>query len=135
METHVLQRSGMAPLRFEGELVAESSSKHHEGPLQSRWHTLAVYRTAGGNYVASVRYRSCWQGEMDRDYAEVFADPEAVRRFFEVDHDPLAYYLGGPRTTDELSARDDRIRQAIKFGYQMSVTEILAEEAFHEKVE
>lgn len=66
METQLLKRTGDAPLAFVGELISEVSSKT---PNSSRWHEIGIYRTAQGNWVLEIVYRTQWEGELDNHVA------------------------------------------------------------------
>lgn len=87
MTTITLFRDDEKHLRFVGEVIAEASSRSHEGPTQSRWTELALYRTAGGKLVVARIRRTCWQGEEDQCAAEVCADPAGVVRWLMEDSD------------------------------------------------
>lgn len=62
---YTLRRTGQAPLRFQGELLAEADGEYESGRDFNRWHELTVYRTRGGKYVLRIAYRSAHQGELD----------------------------------------------------------------------
>jgi hypothetical protein len=66
-----LARSGDRPLEFSGEEIAATDSRQQQGPCQTRWYELALYRTDGGKHVVAINYRTQWQGELARDEAHV----------------------------------------------------------------
>ena len=76
MEKHTLARDGARDIRFTGELIAEVSSHHYEGPRNTRWTELRLFRTAAGTLVCHEIGRTIWQGETDR-YQVHKADTEA----------------------------------------------------------
>ncbi|MBN2493911.1 MAG: hypothetical protein JXR96_04905 [Deltaproteobacteria bacterium] len=80
-KTHTLRRDGKRSLRFEGELLAECSSKSHTGPNQNRWTEIDIYQTKAGKHVVQIVRRTCWQGEHDTYQAELCEEPEDVYRF------------------------------------------------------
>jgi EXLDI family protein len=75
MEEFLLDRSGMAPVRFQGEQVAHSSG-HHTSKENSRYHEVTVYRTSGGNWVVHVEYHTHWQGETGHSEVTVCENAE-----------------------------------------------------------
>ena len=77
MDTTIIRRTGQAPLRIRGELLAsnESSSNNASGDYSGnvgRSEEVSVYRTQSGKYVVAIHYATCWQGEHDTDEAAVF---------------------------------------------------------------
>ncbi len=55
-----LDRDGARALRFNGELLAEASSRHGEAP---RWTEIAIYVTCDGRYVLSKQQLSIFEDE------------------------------------------------------------------------
>lgn len=117
-----LTRTGLPPLAFVGELVAESDSKAHQGPGQNRWHELAVYRTAGGKWVASITFRTVWQGESDRHTAEVADTPAALVEIV-CRYDPAHEWEGFP-DRPEYAEKQARTQAAVTDGYRRAVSEV-----------
>lgn len=56
-DTHTIARTGLAPLVFSGDVVASSAERQSGGGRQ--WHTITVYKVAGGfgGYVVVVAYQ------------------------------------------------------------------------------
>lgn len=129
---HTLPRTGQSPLRFQGVLLAECGGKWHAGQERNRWHNLAVYRTAGNQYVVAVGYRSCWQGELEHDTAEVVAEPKSVKVVLQ-EYQPGAHVLGFP---DQEAYRDKQARLLadIRRRYESRVGAILDAPEFAECV-
>jgi hypothetical protein len=65
MAEHKLERTGLVPVIFAGELIAEADGRNHAGQERNRWYEIAVYRTQGATFVVQVVYRTIWQGESD----------------------------------------------------------------------
>ena len=65
MKTIVLERTGMRPVQFEGELLNKTSTDRAGGQDRSRWHEIALYLTESGDYVLDVVYCTQWQGEIE----------------------------------------------------------------------
>ena len=86
-DTITLKRDNALDLRFNGELIAESSSSadNARGDYSGRtgrWTTLRLYVTAGGRYVCQSIGHTIWQGEHDR-YSAAVCDSEAeIIQFF-----------------------------------------------------
>ena len=59
-------------LRFDGQLIAKASDHHYEGPRNTRWTELRLWKTGSGLYVAGRCYKTCWQGERN-EYAAIDA--------------------------------------------------------------
>lgn len=71
-ETIIVRRTGQAPLRIRGEVVAEvESSSNNAHPDYSgsagHWSKVTVYKTAKGLYVVALHCFTCWEGEHDSD--------------------------------------------------------------------
>lgn len=135
MATHILPRTGNAPLKFEGELIAESrptQDPDKPGKDPKRWHELALFRTAGGQYVVSISYRADWKGEHDHHHAEVVPDvPNAVRIIRE--YDPLAHVMGYP-PGEQYAPKQARLLAEIRQRYEAQVSELLGRDEFAEVV-
>ena len=76
-DTIIVRRTGQAPLRIRGELLAGARSSCDSGhPDYSgstgRGQEVGVYRTASGKYVVTIHHTTLWQGEHDTDKASVF---------------------------------------------------------------
>lgn len=134
--TITINRTGNAPLAFAGRLIAEVSSQAPDGAnnhLRNRWHDLAVYRTAAGRYVASVTYRTRWQGEIEHTSAADLDTPGDVatwlRAYCPTDH-VTGYPLGAA-----YDAKRRRLHQELTLGYDDALTRLLAADpAFAERV-
>ena len=143
MEAISLPRTGTAKLSFQGELIAEASSKRHQGPAENRWFELAVYRRENYeispdgkiicSYVIAIGFRTCWQGELDRDFAEPRGDADSVRTAFE-SFDPCdpALWRGIPENVHDAERRNSYYRDAIGAAYRAAVSELLQSYEFAE---
>jgi hypothetical protein len=136
VSNYTLQRTGLPPLKFEGELIASASShiRVNGGPLENRWHEIELYKTAGGKWVWQVAFRTCWQGEHDHYRAEVVASDQVVINDLTIEYEPLAHYQGYPPGA-YYAEKDARQRDAILLGYQRAVSELLSEAGIAEVVE
>ena len=77
MDTIIVRRTGQAPLRIRGELLASAASSNNNvhpdySGSAGRRQTVWVYRTASGKHIAAIQHLTCWQGEHDTDEAAVF---------------------------------------------------------------
>ena len=75
-DTIIVKRTGQAPLRVRGEILAknESSDNNASGSYSGsvgRSQEVRVIKTASGKYVAVIHHNTCWQGEHDTDEAVV----------------------------------------------------------------
>lgn len=130
---YTLRRSGQAPLTFRGELIASSDGERQGGKEHTRWHELAIYRTAGGKYVAVISFRTKWQGELDHDEAEPLATPEEVARYFRVWR-PTQFVAGFPEG-QHYAARQEKLLADIANRYYEQVSELLSGGEFDEVID
>ena len=68
--TIIVHRTGQAPLRVRGEVVASNGTTEGQGS-PGRWQDVKVIKTASKRYVASIHYNTLWQGEHGTDEAVV----------------------------------------------------------------
>lgn len=118
-----LDRTGEMPLAFEGELLASASSSIVAGQERNRWHEVAVYRTAGGAYVASIGYRTQWQGEQAGDSVAVLHGPEEVAEYLRMG-DPASLVVGFP-TGDRYADKQVRLIDQVERDYAALCSEVL----------
>lgn len=76
-KTIIIRRTGQAPLRIRGTLLAHNcSSSNNASPSYSggvgRSQQVSIYRTAAGKHVAAIHHNTAWQGEHDTDEAAVY---------------------------------------------------------------
>ena len=131
-DTITLPRTGLAPLRFSGELLAEADGYRVRGREQNRWHELAVYKTPGGKWVVRIAFRTQWQGELDYDHAEIVTEASAVEDAFATHQ--INYIRGFPDGPSHVD-RQRKLLADIQSRYDALVSEILAADpAFAEEV-
>ena len=122
-KTITLDRTGQAPLRFEGELLAESDGRIAAGRDHNRWHAIRIFRTAGGAYVVAVGYRTQWRGELDHDWVEAREAPadlaDALRYY-----DPEGHVLGYP-PGEQYAEKQAWLRADLRTRYEHQVSAIL----------
>lgn len=103
MEQFELERDDDRPLRFTGELLAEASSKRHEGPASNRWQELRLYRSAAGKLIAQRIGRTIWVNERNRYEAAICADEQAVVEYFGLgDTAKLLYHPAGIDVAEQI---------------------------------
>ena len=81
-DTTTVTRDDQPDLVFSGELIASSSSHHHEGPQNTRWSELRLWRTEGGSFIAGKCHRTRWIGEKDSFSAQICDDEATVVEAF-----------------------------------------------------
>lgn len=131
-ETITLPRSGHAPLRFTGELIAETDGRAVAGRDHNRWHTLAVYRTSAGRYVVAIGYRTRWEGELDRDLALVCGSPADVAETL-LAFDPCDGVQGYP-AGEAYAAKQARLILDLRQRFEALVSEVLDSDEFAEEI-
>ncbi len=133
MQAYTIQRSGLPPLSFQGELIAEQEGKRQASREHNRYHDLAVYQTAGASYVLSITYATIWHGEVSHHFADVFQNEEQVASAL-LNYDPASHVQGFP-PLPAFQSRQDRLLADIKARYEAQVSELLSCAEFCEKVE
>lgn len=132
METIRLTRTGQPPLEFEGETLAEIPGRLHDNQAL-RWHDVAVHRTAAGQLVVEIAYRTQWRGENGHAQAEPVNDQAAVARVLQA-YDPTAH-VGGFPNRPEYADRQRNLLGYIAARYQSQVTAILEELGISERID
>lgn len=124
MESIELKRTGLRPLVFEGESLAEADGFRRGNNEPTRWHEIAVYRTEGGRYLVSITFRSRWAGE-DSQYfvgdAGDGGDIEAILR----QYNPSPPGIGFPPGS-AYADRQARVEADLRRRYESLVTELFA---------
>lgn len=125
-----LTRTGDAPLAFIGRILADVSGQRlGEGDVP-RWHDVAIYETAGGQYVVAIGYRTTSKGEMGRDTLAVIADRNELRDALKR-YDPVAQVQGvppGPQGAEKRARLVAMMRQQWESLMAMALTEVDVEE-------
>lgn len=97
MPTHTITRTGSRPLEFDGDLIHQDDTRATDGPGNSRWWSLALYRLADGRHVIHLEYQTQWESEQGISLAWPVADAALVITFLET-HNPLDPVRGYPPT-------------------------------------
>jgi len=130
--TYTLSRDGQRPLRFSGTLLAESQGARWAGKDVNRYHNLAVYQAANGQYLVAWSYRTQWQGEAPHDRVEDYATLEAALSALEA-FNPVEWVAGykaiiaryaGYDTGKGYEARQQALEQDVRARYQAQVAEL-----------
>ena len=58
-----LEITGELNISFTGEFIAESSSYQHNGPNNTRYNTLTIYKKEDNTFILYNQYFTAWQGE------------------------------------------------------------------------
>jgi hypothetical protein len=122
-----LTRTGDAPLRFEGALVAQAGDCDRGGRELTRWHELTLYRTEGGRHVLAVNFMTRWGGERDVSTVEIVDSPEAVVDMLRA-YDPVtpaSPFPPGPAYADKQA----RLVAGLVSQYQAAVSDLLGQVA------
>lgn len=120
--TFTLSRTGDRLLRFEGEMIAEVSSRRADKPNDNRWHEIRLYRTRGGQYVLAITFRTRWQDEQERLYAIVCNSPDEVRNKL-TDYTPVPDGIGYP-DGPAYREKQARLMTNLTIRYKALVTEL-----------
>lgn len=76
-ETILVRRTGQAPLKVRGEVIAKGETSWNKAnPAYSgstgRRQKFRIIKTASGRFVAAISHETQWQGEHDAEEAGVF---------------------------------------------------------------
>ena len=123
MTTFTLPRTGDRPLQFDGDQLAATDSRQSQGPCQTRWYELSLYRTDGGKYAVAIGYRTQWQGELPRDEVHVEDTlPGAVEVLrTTVPELPLHAFPAG----EHFDAKRAHVAGAVRACYETAISELL----------
>lgn len=72
MQDYTIKRTGLPPIKFNGELIGSGSTEIEHGNRANRWTEVEIYKTKGGKFIASVGRLTIWQGESDHYKAASF---------------------------------------------------------------
>lgn len=87
-------------------------------------HELALYRTAGGTYVAAVNWRSRWQGELDHDEVWLCETQEEAAEALR-GYPPCLHLVGFPPGR-QFEGKQARVERDIEARYAQALSEVLA---------
>ncbi|MCD6364477.1 MAG: hypothetical protein J7M14_01245 [Planctomycetes bacterium] len=132
MQEFRLKRTGRMPLAFTGRRLAVAGGKNFAGREQVRWYELAVYETAGGQYVLEIVYRTEWRGETPHFFAAVVAAGEFAAAL--EGYDPLACVQGFPPTQAN-AAKQKNLLAHMRRQYEKAVSDLLESDGPAEHIE
>jgi len=130
-----LRRSGRAPLKFNGELLAEASSRSEKkSNRKTSGHLVRIYRTAAGKYVLQIEYGSDYRQETPAWTAEVCDKASDVRSMLET-YDPALDVTGYP-PEPSFAARQKILLDETRRRFSAIVSEILeSDDDFAERID
>ena len=133
MTRYTIARSGREPIQFDGMLLAQvSGGDKYAQKKHKRWHTIDVYATASGKYVAHVGFRCDSRYDAQHDDVEVCGQPADVVSFLS-SYQPTACIRGWP--LPQHREHDARLRAALNDSFEALVAEVLSlSEVFAERV-
>ena len=100
MPDFYLTRSGESTAKITGEIIGSTESKNAATPAREssnrQWFTLDVYQTAGGTWVAHVKYRAGSRLAREEACDMVYTAPSGESLFHQLDTlDPVAEFVVG----------------------------------------
>jgi len=132
--TYTLPRSGCRPLRFTGSLLTSGDTQADNGPGNTRWWSVAVYRTDADRYILALNWHTRWQGEISSQTAEIYDALEAVADALEA-HDPLCRLIGFPVSGNgKYAARQRHIETVLRQAWAELVGDVLGELGVEERL-
>ena len=79
--TNTISRDGLPPIRYNGEIIGQQSSRSHNS---TRWSVWTIHRTQTGKLILETVHPSQWEHESNGRSATICPDAkalcEAVRR-------------------------------------------------------
>ena len=131
MDQVILPRSGTAPLRFRGELLAQSSSRKDGLKKSARqWYEAFLYRIDGGGFVASAVYRTEWAHEREHSWAVALTDAQEVICWLQ--NLPVLDAMIGCPPGEQFERKQERLAATLRSQWEWLVGDLLAKagEAF-----
>lgn len=128
MAEYEITRDGQPALAFDGELLAELTSKGHQGDAQNRWHEVELYEVEECGFVAAVCYHSLWQGESGLHCSFDCATKEALLGELR-GYDPTLGVDGRPERSDAERERNGPFNQRVRDGLRRRWEGLLTEAA------
>lgn len=123
-----LQRTGMEPLRFAADLIAESAGRHQGGRERNRWYDIRIYAISHTRYVVALEYHTQWQGELDHYAAVLVWGADKVAAVLR-DYDPASCVIGYP-AGEAYRERQEALLRDVTARYRAQVGEILDRDEF-----
>lgn len=122
MKTIELNRTGLPPLRFEGELIADATSEE-ETVLRFRFHDIEVFRTKAGRIVVYVVFHSDWPHE---PHAEAFLvdRPEDIPLVL-TKYAPTSSIIGHPPGARDGEKKNRQIKATVSAGWATALAKVL----------
>lgn len=130
----MLDRHGLPPLKFTGDLIADESSRSNNGPRQNRWHDLSLYITTGGKFVVQIMFCTLWQGEEDRSIVYVADDQQSLIDAMTAKYDPCSGWTGHPLGVADAERKNALLADSIVGGYRQAVSNLFAGAGIIEEV-
>lgn len=135
MTKHLIERTGLAPLQFNGVLIADQTGNMHRGKQRERWTNLYLYRTDEGQHVLHGEFYSDWPGESAVKWAQVVDDFTEVMALLQ-EHNPAKMAGIGYPNGVQFMGKQKRLMEQLEADYADRVGAILhsAGEVFAEKI-
>ncbi len=135
MAVYTIPRTGDAPLRFEGTLLAAIDGVCVNGKEQDRCHELDLYQSVQGDYVLVITYSTRWQGEEGHSTVVICPLPDDVVTALRL-YDPRRVVAGYP-PGKAFEERQARLLADISRRYQSQISQLLGQQAdlFAEEVQ
>jgi hypothetical protein len=138
MTTHKLDRTGQAPLEFEGERIKECVNRvRGGGHAESRWHELTLYRCDDDTLIAHCIYQTQWVPS-EADTHEVIEAPDEEELINELRaYNPCEGFVGRPEH-DEVQRRtngpkNDMVRRSLRQRWEKLISEACEVLGYSEK--
>lgn len=138
-ETHILKRTDMAPLKFQGVKIAETGRDvEHVGKFD-RWYEMALYAVEENgkrSYVLELAYRTniiTTKSAVDESYFDAVELNGAREVWDYLDNfDATRFVVGVPEGVTDANKKNRRIRQFVQKSFDDAFADLQFKAAFHD---
>lgn len=134
MPQFILQVSNGAPVRFNGELLAEAGVPESEPGPYARWHEVRIYRSDSGKYILQICFRSNAMNSdgdaIEPSQDEVFVCESGQSLLDEATgYEPNRFVVGYPKGISQWEMKQRRLRKNVSMQYDSAIGIALAKAA------
>lgn len=123
MDEVVLIRTGLAPLKFTGTLIADRTQVVDQLG-KNRTFQVRLWDTSSLAVVSAVSFHSSWDREVEQTYAFASKDAREVAKWLS-EFDPMQCVIPWP-SHRKYYDRNDRLKDDIVKAYQRLVSDVLS---------
>lgn len=118
MEQISLSPTGLAAIKFAGDLLIELHGEDSDSQTAGRWHDISVYRTDSGSLATCVAYRTQVPTESENCHVDIAEDVADVDNI-------LSLYEPKQHVVMEAGTARNRVVDTVVRRYDQQVNEVL----------